>query len=265
MKSVRASVLITGIRIQNTRRRVTKSNTRWILRRSISYSAGGGLSSGRLKVAKSGSRKWVPVTRYICLQALWSINCSTMVPKRYAWPLLASRHPGGGRFRACSMPVLQGSDPTAGDLERTLDVQSLIRARKFMKERSLPGHVTGARIVALMTAFLISTPAVAQMDIGPKTEKSYGIGLPRDHASQLFKDADYPGYALKPGQEAYQGIDRARMKKDVIALSKIALNYRDTVNRQWWGRFPGTDADKAGVKYMTDEFTRLGLTVKSFP
>lgn len=134
-----------------------------------------------------------------------------------------------------------------------------------MKERSLPGHVTGARIVALMTAFLISTPAVAQMDIGPKTEKSYGIGLPRDHASQLFKDADYPVYALKPGQEAYKDIDGARMKKDVIALSKIALNYRDTVNRQWWGRFPGTDADKAGVKYMTDEFTRLGLTVKSFP
>ena len=39
------------------------------------------------------------------------------------------------------------------------------------------------------------------------------------------------------------------MKKDVIALSQIALRYRDTVNKQWWGRFPGTDADKAGMKY----------------
>src|SRR5258708_31900519 len=32
-----------------------------------------------------------------------------------------------------------------------------------------------------------------------------------------------------------------RSKKDVIALSQIALRYRDTVNKQWWGRFPGTD------------------------
>jgi hypothetical protein len=53
------------------------------------------------------------------------------------------------------------------------------------------------------------------------------------------------------------------MKKDVIALSQIALRYRDTVNKQWWGCFPGTDADRSGMKYMTDEFTRLGLKVVS--
>src|SRR5258708_22673831 len=56
-----------------------------------------------------------------------------------------------------------------------------------------------------------------------------------------------------------------RSKKDVIALSNIALQYRDTVNKQWWGRFPGTDADRAGMKFMTDEFTRLGLKVETFP
>ena len=100
---------------------------------------------------------------------------------------------------------------------------------------------------------------------GPKTEKTYGIGLPRDHASQLFADKDYPVFPLKPGQEAYKDIDGARMKKDVIALSQIALRYRDTVNKQWWGRFPGTDADKEGMEYMTDEFERLGLKVESFP
>src|SRR5262245_49257559 len=55
------------------------------------------------------------------------------------------------------------------------------------------------------------------------------------------------------------------MKKDIIALSDIALRYRDTVNRQWWGRFPGTGADRAGMKYMTDEFMRLGLKVETFP
>src|SRR3954467_1570552 len=105
--------------------------------------------------------------------------------------------------------------------------------------------LAGATILA--AASLNGAPAISQMDLGPKTEKTYGIGLPRDHASQLFKDADYTVFALKPGQEAYKDIDGARMKKDIVALGRIALNYRDTVNSQWWGRFPGTDADKAGV------------------
>ncbi len=134
-----------------------------------------------------------------------------------------------------------------------------------MKQRSAPSKLGGAAIAALMTLFITGVPAMAQMDLGPKTEKTFGIGLPRDHASQLFKDEDYPVFALKPGQEAYRDIDGTRMKKDVIALSRIALNYRDTVNKQMWGRFPGTDADKAGMKYMTDELSRLGLTVKSYP
>lgn len=124
-----------------------------------------------------------------------------------------------------------------------------------------------SRVVAAyaLTAIFCSGVALAQMDTGPRVEKTFGIGLPRDHASQLFKDEDYPVFALKPGQEAYRDIDGARMKKDVVALSKIALNYRDTVNAQMWGRFPGTAADKAGVQYMTDEFVRLGLSVKTYP
>lgn len=120
-------------------------------------------------------------------------------------------------------------------------------------------------MTALLTAWLSVSPAMAQMDRGPRTEKTYGSGLPRDHATQLFRDEDYPVFSLKPGQEAYKGINGARMKKDIVALSRIALNYRDTVNKQWWGILPGTEADKAAVKYMTDEFTRLGLTIKSVP
>ncbi len=134
-----------------------------------------------------------------------------------------------------------------------------------MKKRSISRQGVGASIAALMTGILAISVAMAQMDHGSKTEKIYGIGLPRDHASQLFSDKDYPVFPLKPGQEAYKDIDGARMKKDVITLSQIALRYRDTVNKQWWGRFPGTDADRAGMKYMTDEFARLGLKVASFP
>jgi Peptidase family M28 len=133
-----------------------------------------------------------------------------------------------------------------------------------MKKRSISRQGVAASI-ALMTGVLITSVAVAQMDRAPKMDKTYGIGLPRDHASQLFSDRDYPVFPLKPGQEVYKDIDGARMKKDVIALSQIALRYRDTVNKQWWGRFPGTEADRVSMKYMTDEFTRLGLKVESFP
>src|SRR5262245_41127999 len=132
-----------------------------------------------------------------------------------------------------------------------------------MQQRSFARPTLGLSII--ISAALTATIALAQMDNGPKTEKTYGIGLPRSHASQLFPDADYPMFPLKPGQEAYRDIDGARMKRDVIALSNIALHYRDTVNKQWWGRFPGTDADRAGMAYMTDELTRLGLKVESFP
>lgn len=107
-----------------------------------------------------------------------------------------------------------------------------------MKKPSISRQGVGACIVALITGVLASSAAMAQMDQEPKTEKTYGTGLPRDHASQLFADKDYPVFPLKPGQESYKDIDGARMKKDVIALSQIALRYRDTVNKQWWGSLP---------------------------
>ena len=108
-------------------------------------------------------------------------------------------------------------------------------------------------------------PSLAQMEDGPKTEKSFGSGLPRDHDKLLFRDEDYPVFALKPDQELYHDINGPRMKNDIRALSRIALNYRDTVNSQWWGIFPGTSAQTQAVQYMTDEFKRLGLTVQTIP
>ncbi len=108
-------------------------------------------------------------------------------------------------------------------------------------------------------------PSLAQMEDGPKTEKSFGSGLPRDHDKLLFRDEDYPVFAIKPDQELYHDINGPRMKNDIRALSRIALNYRDTVNSQWWGIFPGTSAQTQAVQYMTDEFKRLGLTVQTIP
>jgi hypothetical protein len=129
----------------------------------------------------------------------------------------------------------------------------------------LIGKLLRYGLVALAIQLPAATSVFAQMDDGPPVEKKYGVGLPRDHATTLFTDAQYPVYPLKSTQKAYADINGNRMKQDIIALSKVALKYRDTVNSQWWGRFPGTTADAEGVKYMLDEFKRLGLQTSSVP
>ena len=122
-----------------------------------------------------------------------------------------------------------------------------------------------ASLAALAIQLPFSVPALAQIEDGPITEKEYGIGLPRDHATTLFTDAQYPVFPLKQHQQAYHDINGMRMKQDIIALSKVAVKYRDTTKSQWWGRFPGTTADFEGVQYMLDEFKRLGLQTSSVP
>ena len=104
----------------------------------------------------------------------------------------------------------------------------------------------------------------AQMDLGPKVEKTFGEGLPRDRDRLIFTDDQYPVWPLAPDQKAYATIDGARMKQQVIDLAQIAIRYRDLGNK-WWGRLPGTTADREGMAYMTRGFEGLGLTVEHFP
>ena len=59
-----------------------------------------------------------------------------------------------------------------------------------MREPSISKGTLVASIT-LMIGVWLSGAAMAQMDHGPKTDKTYGIGLPRDHSSQLFSDKDY--------------------------------------------------------------------------
>ena len=108
---------------------------------------------------------------------------------------------------------------------------------QFVKEETvkLNMKLLGVSLAALTIQLPMTGTALAQMGDGPQTEKTYGVGLPRDHATTLFTDAQYPVYPLKSHQKAYADIDGMRMKQDVIALSRIAMKYRDTVNSQWWG------------------------------
>ena len=121
-----------------------------------------------------------------------------------------------------------------------------------------------AAIIGVYLVVIASVTPQAQMDLGPKVEKTYGQGLPRDRDTLIFADDQYPVWPLTPPQQAYAPINGARMKQHVVNLAKVALRYRDA-GHKWWGRLPGTTADKEGMAYMTKEFERLGLTVEHHP
>ena len=123
---------------------------------------------------------------------------------------------------------------------------------------------TSLALLAAVAA--LSTPAAstAQMDLGPRVDKTYGAGLPRDRDLLIFDDDQYPVWPLTPEQQQYASIDGARMKGHVIELAQIALRYRDA-GHKWWGRLPGTSADREGMAYITRAFEALGLTVERVP
>lgn len=103
-----------------------------------------------------------------------------------------------------------------------------------------------------------------QMDRGPRVAKSFGEGLPRDHDRIVFSDEQYPVWPLTAAQQQYASISGARMKQHVIDLAQIAVRYRDA-GHKWWGRLPGTTADREGMAYMTRAFESFGLKVERFP
>jgi hypothetical protein len=119
-------------------------------------------------------------------------------------------------------------------------------------------------LAVLAAAFALAPQPRAQSDRGPKVEKTYGEGLPRDRDRLIFADDQYPAWPLTPAQQPYAVIDGARMKRHVVNLAQIALTDRDA-GHKWWGRLPGTAADRAGMAYMTREFESLGLKVERFP
>jgi hypothetical protein len=121
-----------------------------------------------------------------------------------------------------------------------------------------------AGMTCLGVAAVLGARLAAQQDRGPAVEKTYGEGLPRDRDRIVFRDDQYPTWPLTPEQKAYAAIEGARMKRHVVDLAQIALRDRDA-GHKWWGRLPGTVADREGMAYMTREFEQLGLKVEHFP
>ena len=59
---------------------------------------------------------------------------------------------------------------------------------------------TAATLTALGIILAVGT-AQAQKETGPKVEKTYGEGLPRDSATLTFADDQYPTWPLTPAQK----------------------------------------------------------------
>ena len=98
----------------------------------------------------------------------------------------------------------------------------------------------------------------------PRSRRPTAKGCRETAIALIFADDQYPVWPLTPEQKAYASIDGARMKRQVIDLAQIAIRYRDAGNK-WWGRLPGTTADREGMAYMTRAFESLGLKVEHFP
>ena len=59
--------------------------------------------------------------------------------------------------------------------------------------------VAAAAIVATIVAV-----GAQKGEVGPKVEKTYGDGLPRDRDRIVFRDDQYPFWPLTPEQQAYE-------------------------------------------------------------
>lgn len=122
-----------------------------------------------------------------------------------------------------------------------------------------------ATTMCLSVSVLLNSAALhAQIDRGPQVEKTFGEGLPRNRDTLLFTDDQYPVWPLTSEQQSYSSINGERMKQQVVDLGQIAIRYRDE-GHKWWGRLPGTSADREGMAYMVEVFEDLGLKVEHFP
>ena len=64
------------------------------------------------------------------------------------------------------------------------------------------------RLALAGTALVVMIAGVTAQkgEVGPKVEKTYGDGLPRDRDRIVFRDDQYPFWPLTPAQQAYASI-----------------------------------------------------------
>jgi hypothetical protein len=118
---------------------------------------------------------------------------------------------------------------------------------------------------ALALALFVAT-ATAQQNprYGAKTEKTYGLGIPRDLDKLAPQDSEYPVFPLRPGQEAYRDVDGYKIKQLLKEFTDISLQSHED-GEQFWGRIPGTKYDRMTTELVAQKYAALGLEVKRQP
>jgi hypothetical protein len=118
---------------------------------------------------------------------------------------------------------------------------------------------------ALALALFVAT-ATAQQNprYGAKTEKTYGLGIPRDLDKLAPQDSEYPVFPLRPGQEAYRDVDGYKIKELLKEFTAISLQSHED-GEQFWGRIPGTKYDRMTTELLARKYAALGLDVKRQP
>ena len=120
-------------------------------------------------------------------------------------------------------------------------------------------------LAAVAAALVGSNLALAQsVRYGAKTEKTYGLGLPRDMDKLVPGDADYPVFPLLPGQEAYRDVDGYRIKDLIKEFAGISLQSQKD-GEQYWGRIAGTKYDRMTTELMAQKYAALGLEITRQP
>jgi hypothetical protein len=81
----------------------------------------------------------------------------------------------------------------------------------------------GRLILCAAAVVLVPAGVSAQTELGPKVEKTYGEGLPRDSSRLIFADSQYPVWPLTPEQKQYASINGARMSSTSNPILPFAI------------------------------------------
>lgn len=120
-----------------------------------------------------------------------------------------------------------------------------------------------AAIVAVVVAAAQtprSSPAAQTSPAAPSKRSVISQSLTPPAFPQQRVDDALIEFPLAPGQERFRAIDGRKMHTYVVKLAEIARKYRDTVNKQFWGRITGTSADRETAEWVAAKYREFGMT-----
>jgi hypothetical protein len=119
-------------------------------------------------------------------------------------------------------------------------------------------HAKHIVAVFVTTVALVTTGLVVHAQRGQQAGGRGGQPQPPVKAHVNDVDSSYPRVPLAPGDEAYAGLDGARLKQFVNDVTAISLRSRDE-GIKYWGRIAGSKANTEMLEYTARRFREFGL------